>query len=149
MSAAAAASCRPVRSSTSAKAISGGACVRRDAVFSLLGPVVLRGKSGVGFRQRAVGGRLQLTRDDLVRCERALSNLGGNKLKVIFYETSVPGCLRTPPPSLPRCTVSSADVFIKSAAVAHKPTRRPQASSAGTIDSKRTKTTLLNSLRSK
>ena len=72
--------------------------MRRDTVFSLPGP---RGKTGIGFRQRAVGGRLQLTCDDLVRCERALSNLEGNKLEVIFYETSVPGCLNalSPPPA--------------------------------------------------
>lgn len=42
------------------------------------------------FRPRAVGGCLPLTRDDLVRCERALSNLGGNKLEVIFYEGCIP-----------------------------------------------------------
>lgn len=44
----------------------------------------------LGFRPRAVGGCLPLTRDDLVRCERALSNLGGNKLEVIFYEGCIP-----------------------------------------------------------
>lgn len=65
----------------------------------------LRSKTGIGFRQRAVGGRLQLTRDDLVRCERALSNLQGNKLEVIFYEASVPGCLKALSPS--RCALSA------------------------------------------
>lgn len=47
-------------------------------------------KAELRFRQCAAGGRLLLTRDDLVRCERALSNLGGNKLEVIFYEDCVP-----------------------------------------------------------
>lgn len=42
------------------------------------------------FQPRAVGGCLLLTRDDLVRCEHALSNLGGNKLEVIFYEDYIP-----------------------------------------------------------
>lgn len=96
--------------------------MRRDTVFSLPGPGLgLRGKTGIRFRQHAVGGRLQLTRDDLVRCERALSNLERNKLEVIFYETSVPGCLKDTL-SLLLCTVSPTDVFIKSAAVAHKRT---------------------------
>lgn len=65
----------------------------------------LSGKTEIRFRQRAVGGRLQLTRDDLVRCERALSNLEGNKLEVIFYETSVSGCLKALFPS--RCALSA------------------------------------------
>lgn len=96
--------------------------MQRDTVFSLPGPGLgLRGKTGIRFCQHAVGGRLQLTLDDLVRCERALSNLEGNKLEVIFYETSVPSCLKAPL-SLLLCTVSPTDVFIKSAAVAHKHT---------------------------
>lgn len=66
-----------------------------EDVFSL--PGLARGcaaKLGSGFlggQRGAAGGRLQLTCDDLVRCERALSNLERNKLQVIFYETSVPG----------------------------------------------------------
>lgn len=94
-----------IGSSTSAEYIK-CVCIPHDGVFSLpgqgLGPC---GKSRIGFRQCAVGGRLQLTRDDLVRCERALSNLEGNKLKVIFYEASIPGCLWAPPP--PRCALSA------------------------------------------
>lgn len=80
--------------------------MRRDAVFSLPGLAwACAAKLGFGFRQRAVGGRLQLTRDDLVRCERALSNLEGNKLEVIFYEASVPGCLKAL--SASRCALSA------------------------------------------
>lgn len=81
----------------------------------------LRGKTGIGFPQSAAGGRLQLTCDDLVRCERALSNLEGNKLEVIFYETSVSGCLKGSL-SLLLCTVSPTDVFIKGAALGAAPT---------------------------
>lgn len=55
----------------------------------------------LGFRPRAVGGCLPLTCDDLVRCERALSNLGGNKLEVIFYEGCIPE--KPWPPGPTRC----------------------------------------------
>lgn len=64
------------------------------------------------FRPRAVGGCLPLTRDDLVRCERALSNLRGNKLEVIFYESCIPE--KPWPPA--RHAVSPADMFIKRSA---------------------------------
>lgn len=56
-----------------------------------------------------MGGCLPLTRDDLVRCERALSNLGGNKLEVIFYED----CIAEDPWPPGRHAVSPADMFIK------------------------------------
>lgn len=79
--------------------------MQHDTVFSAKSGLGLRGKTGIEFHQRAVGDRLQLTRDDLVRCERALSNLEGNKLEVIFYETSVPSCLRALSP--PCCALSA------------------------------------------
>lgn len=78
--------------------------MQHDTVFSARPSLGLRGKTGIGFPQAAAGGRLQLTCDDLVRCERTLSNLEGNKLEVIFYETSVPGCLKALSPS--RCALS-------------------------------------------
>lgn len=114
------------RSSTSAKFIKGCVCVpvcvcaawRR--VFSASTDLGPRGKTGIGFPPGAAGGRLQLTCDDLVRCERALSNLEANKLGVIFYEPSVRACLWALPRS-PPCTVSPTDVFIKSAALGAAP----------------------------
>ena len=91
----------------------GAVCMwHEDVFFSARPGSGLRGKTGIGFPQSAAGGSLQLTCDDLVRCEHALSNLERNKLQVIFYETSVPGCLNTFPLTL-LCTVSPNDVFIK------------------------------------
>lgn len=102
-----------IRSGTSAGFIRRCVHMAWGCVFSARPGSGPRSKTGIGFPQSAMGGSLQLTCDDLVRCEHALSNLEQNKLQVIFYETSVPGCLKTFPPTL-LCTVSPNDVFIKS-----------------------------------
>lgn len=77
-------SIQAIRRSTSAKFIMQCVYVARHRVFSARPGLGLRSKTGIVFPQSAVGGRLQLTCDDLVRCERALSSLEGNKLEVIF-----------------------------------------------------------------
>lgn len=72
-----------IRRSTSAKFIMQCVYVARHCGFSARPGLGLRSKTGIVFPQSAVGGRLRLTCDDLVRCERALSSLEGNKLEVI------------------------------------------------------------------
>lgn len=78
---------RAIWTGTSAESITG--CAVHSCVFSCLAVPRPCSKAELRFRLCAAGGRLLLTHDDLVRCERALSNLGGNKLEVIFYEDCV------------------------------------------------------------
>lgn len=82
-------------------------------MFSLPRRVGPAQQCGLGFPPPAVGGRLRLKRDDLVRCERALSNLAANKLGAILYERCVPAPLLhpSPPPLAEHC--QPTDMFIK------------------------------------